>query len=870
MKNNNTKIIRTLSNRSLKANRMRNLFAIIAISLTALLFTSLFSIGIGMIQISEEQTMRQIGTWAHAGLKHVTKEQYDKITSQPSVKNSSFNILIAMATNDELNKRQTEIRYGEARELKFSFISLAEGRLPEKEDEIVVDTIVMDLLNIPHKIGSKVSLNYDFMGKSHEETFLVSGWYEGDPVIGASQVYLSKTYWDKLSSDYTEEEFVEAAKSETVGYGLINGYILFSNSFNIQGKLTKIIEDSGYSLKEIECGINWGYLSEKSRDIDPMSLIIIITAFLVMLLTGYLIIYNIFHISIMNDIRFYGLLKTIGVTKKQIRRLVNRQALLLSCVGIPLGLIMGYLISQCIMPILLKSAVGWNTRNFHLKANPYIFIFGAMFSLITVIISCRKPGKIAGSVSPVEAVKYEEDKSKNRKIKSTINGAKLSIMALANMGRSKKKTVVAILSMSLSIVILTEVYTFVNSFRLDQYLENMLTGDFTIGTISLFKYSGNNDLALPDEIYNAVNKQEGIESANRLYHTKYIMDHTLSENGHKKFQKLYKESKLDVDDYSTQKVQATLGNNSPVSEQRYAYDEGLITKLKVLDGSIDMEKFKTGNYVLVGTLMDQDCTYYKPGDKIELNFHGKESRRVEEKDKAGHIIGYHWIRDTKKSYEVMAVVDLPMSMTERSFPSNGLVTVMPVNELLSNDKTAECFSVSFQVEDDKEAAVQSFLENYTTQVDPYTNFESKEGLRDEFKTFTDTISIVGGSLSFIIAIIGILNFINTMLTSVITRRREFAMLQSIGLTNDQLKKLLIFEGIYYIAFTAVISFIIGSLLSVFVIRAVNNIAEFFVYQFTLVPFLAVIPLFVLVALVVPVFAYLNLKKYSIVERLREF
>ena len=221
-----------------------------------------------------------------------------------------------------------------------------------------------------------------------------------------------------------------------------------------------------------------------------------------------------------------------------------------------------------------------------------------------------------------------------------------------------------------------------------------------------------------------------------------------------------------------------------------------------------------------------------------------------------------------KTYEVMAVVEIPSSMTERSFQLNSLVTILPVRELLENDIDAECFGASLLIENDKEAAFQSFLEKYTTQIDPNTDFESKEGLRDEFVAMTSAIGLVGGALSFVIAIIGILNFVNTMFTSVITRKREFAMMQSIGLTNNQLRKMLLYEGLYYVGFTAIISFVIGSLLSISVIRAFNNIASYFEYHFTIVPFVAVLPAFLVIAFIVPLIAYHNAKKQSIVERLR--
>jgi putative ABC transport system permease protein len=217
----------------------------------------------------------------------------------------------------------------------------------------------------------------------------------------------------------------------------------------------------------------------------------------------------------------------------------------------------------------------------------------------------------------------------------------------------------------------------------------------------------------------------------------------------------------------------------------------------------------------------------------------------------------------------MAVVDIPDSMTTHRFPDNAITTILPLNEFLAEDKDAMCFSTSYWVEDGKEDAFQSFLEAYTTKTDPNTDFESKETLRKEFSSMSGAINLVGFALGLIIGIIGVLNFINTMLTSVIIRKRELAMLQSIGLTNSQLKRLLIYEGLYYIGFTALISLSAGSILSLSVIRAIGNIARYFNYQFTVLPYVVMLPVFILIGILVPEIAYRNTRKQSIITRLRE-
>ena len=126
--------------------------------------------------------------------------------------------------------------------------------------------------------------------------------------------------------------------------------VMFSNSFNIQKKLDQVITESGYSIKETDENYiakqrNWAYVSDEA-DADPMTMGAVAGGLLLILLTGYLIIYNIFRISIMKDIRYYGLLKTIGTTGRQIKRIIRRQALKLSLIGIPVGLLAGFFVEK--------------------------------------------------------------------------------------------------------------------------------------------------------------------------------------------------------------------------------------------------------------------------------------------------------------------------------------------------------------------------------------------------------------------------------------------------------------------------------------------------------------------------------------------
>ena len=136
---------------------------------------------------------------------------------------------------------------------------------------------------------------------------------------------------------------------------------MFKNTWDLEGKLQRVLEDSGYvwvedrveGPNEVFANTNWAYMSENFTG-DPGTALAIAGALALIILTGYLIIYNIFQISVIKDIRFYGLLKTIGATGRQIKRVIRRQALALSLLGIPAGLLIGFFLGKFLIPAAIS------------------------------------------------------------------------------------------------------------------------------------------------------------------------------------------------------------------------------------------------------------------------------------------------------------------------------------------------------------------------------------------------------------------------------------------------------------------------------------------------------------------------------------
>ena len=821
----NQKVLRLLAVKSFQANKTRNLIAVLAIALTTILFTTLFTISSGMVETFQNETMRQGGGSAHASLKYLSEEQYSQVKDHPLIKDIGLNIAVAMADNEAFLKRHVGIWYSTAQAAKMGFNYPNTGRMPQKENEIVIDTASLDLLGIPHQIGQKVTLEYTIKGDKRTRTFVVSGISESDPAFPIGNVMVSRPFIDHelagIHPDY---------QKDFDAVGTIRADVMFKNSIDIEHNIQRVIKESGYSIKagdknHIDYGINWAYMST-SFSSDPEMIFSMALIALLIILTGYLIIYNIFHISVIKDIRFYGLLKTIGTTPKQIKGLIIRQALLLSLIGIPLGLGIGYLLGISLLPGIIGIS-SFITPKVFASPNPYIFIGAALFSLVTVLISCFKPGRTAGRVSPVEAVRYTGvEVNHKRSHKTSTDGGKLYKMARSNLGRDKTRTVIVVISMSLSLIVLNSVFTISQGFDMDKYLARFVQTDFLLAHANYFnvvKLFNSEDDALSGQYIDATKAQEGFTGGGKLYYN--VSKSTVLYRGKENYMQLY-----GLEDFPLQ-------------------------QLDIVEGKLDMAKLSSGHYIIEGLGENDygkiywDESHYSIGDEVVIT---TES-------------GTH-------KYIVMAKCRVRHSNCVRwgMGGDNGSFSLyLPASEFCATVPRPVIMSYQCNVDDAHIADMEKFLTGYTKNVEPVMDYESKATYEGEFKKLQNMLLLVGGILSLIIGFIGILNFINSMLTSIVVRRQEFAMLQSIGLTDRQLRSMLIYEGLYYALATMVTSLVLGIVFSYGIINGLVSKLWFFSYQFTIAPLLISYPVLIALMAIIPFAAFYGINRQSIVERLRE-
>ena len=477
MKVKNKRCIRTLSLKQFRAAKTRNLIAVFAIALTTLLFTSLFTIALSINDGFQQSNFRQCGGWSHGTFKYLTEEQFEELKEDPLIKQWGLRRFVGMPSEVPFNKSHVEVGYSDAVQAYWMYCDPIVGSLPkEGSNEAATDTRVLELLGIEPELGAEFTMTFDVDGKQTTQTFTLCGWWEYDEAIVANHVLIPLS---RAEAIYKETGLIPGQAKDGMT-GSWNLDVMFQNAWNIEKNMQQVLSNHGYQDESrmdgdnyVATGVNWGYSTSQLADnIDPMTVLTIAAVLLLIIFTGYLIIYNVFQISVANVIRFYGLLKTIGTTPRQLMQMIRQQAIILSLMGIPLGLVGGWLAGAALTPIIIARLDGIVNM---VSVRPLIFVVSALFALFTVLISCRRPGKMAAKVSPVEAVRYTEGMNVKRKTRKSTGTVSLLSMAKANLGRSRGKTWITVISLSLAVVLLNLTVTFTKGFDMDKYLSHFVT-----------------------------------------------------------------------------------------------------------------------------------------------------------------------------------------------------------------------------------------------------------------------------------------------------------------------------------------------------------------------------------------------------------
>lgn len=842
-----TSILRTLSRRSFRANRRRNLVAILAIILTTMMFTSLFVLSQSMIENMQQMYIQQAGYSSQLSSCLLTDDEADAIAAHPAVAEASRSIVVGVAEN--VSGRQVELRAASA-DYADSALSLpTEGRMPENADEIALDTITLDKLGLAHQLGESVHLSWTSAPGSDESNsanFTLCGIWQGNPAAMASMAWVSEDFAEKLSVGVDQD----AARESGSILGLSMLHIDLVDDSDPSGTAEKILADTGLS-ERVTLSPNIAYDSAVGqnmlRELLPMAICMVLV-----FVSGYLIIYNIFQISVAADIRFYGRLKTLGATKRQLKKIIYSQARRLCLVGIPLGLVIGHFLGAVLVPFMITSTGGAAT----VALDPWIFVGAAVFAAVTVRISCLKPARTCGKVSPMEALRYTDAEPLSRRKRKKSHSASVRAMAWANLGRNRKRTVLVIASLSLGLVLLSGIYAKNASFDIDKYMSGTVISDFEVEDASIasnFTTYDPQGTTINSALVEKIGDLDGLERTGALY--VQVINHEVGESALKNIEHYYNaEERLAVikaTDPGLYDAYSDMLASGSCTAILYGVDGLVVDTLadaqNILAGNFDKEAFASGGYVVVDAgpaeNADEIAPTYNVGDSVTLG---------------------------DKTYEVMAIVrDItPITEGKNSDTADFLGLYIPAEDFRAMYPENTLRKYFFDVAAEDQPAAEQMLLDVQSEDDPALSFTSKQTLIDHYKEQTRASTIMAFAISFVIAVVGVLNFVNSMLTAIFSRQKEFAMLQSIGMTRRQLRNMLIGEGLYYAGITLALSYVLSALVVGVGVRLLVAGDWTATFHFTLLPLVICTPILFAFAVLIPVCCFKNIEKQSIVERLR--
>ena len=515
--NDTNAIVKKLAKSFFKSNKQRNLIAIFATALTTILFTVLLSVTYGMNYANEQLSFQQAGTNAPMGFRFISDEIYHQISSNPRVNDSGYRKFITdTILNPELQSTSIEMSYMDEYYMVHSFSNPTIGKMPESANEIVCDSRILDALGISHEIGSIIPLEYSIRGQTYQAEFILSGFYEASQYETVQMIIVSHTFitenLDLLDNTYAKD-------GELSGVVMMYADTGSRQPSEIQSDLQNIVDDLGLSLEDGASNYVNGWVNPAYSNDNAISLsgiLGIALAVFLFVLVGYLIIYNIFYISLVNDVHSYGVLRTVGTTSKQIKRIIKSQSKWICLYGIGSGLVFGIAISFLAFHIISGTTV-LSGSSLHLNIG--ILFISALFSAITVILGIGKSAKTISKLSPIDSARFFENNTSHQKHIKSVKKDRILGLATSHFCSSMKKVLLVVLSISISLILLNCVTTITGGMDEDKYIGQHIKSDIVIGNTAIFNGETRFDeiVDIPSDFIQAIETSEMFVDGGRTY-----------------------------------------------------------------------------------------------------------------------------------------------------------------------------------------------------------------------------------------------------------------------------------------------------------------------------------------------------------------
>lgn len=808
----NKNVIAMVARQNDKNNKTRSILVITAIFLTTMLLTILCVFANGLTKYNRANAGIQYGYFYGAWLsleqgqiqEMRRRSEFEKVGTMAEAgkmekkTEDGTNVEISLMTSDKTALALTNLN----REIK-------EGNFPEQENEIALSSSVLEKLGYAGTgIGDVVTLPYraSLQQKYCDMDFVVSGLLVEENGVKSNR---GRGYCSEM---FYEAQFPEEQRRYNAYFSLKDSVPM--NTDNAKDVILDLADRCGIEEKQVS--VNGNYLLWK---LDPgsetFSICAIIAVFVI--LFSVIVIYNIFQVGLAQKIQEYGKIKALGATKRQMRKLIYREGIYLAMPAIPAGLFVGYLAAVVSFQWLTGQAGGSADMISVSLFSPVMLLTAAFLAFITVVLSLRRPMKIVASISPVEAVRYQENASGKRGgLRKGKKEVTVMSMAMANIAGDGRRTLMTIFTMGLSCVLFVILSNWIGNIDEEYDARTYVRhGQFVIS----LDYSIN-DKAYPENNLDSVLKRN-----------------PLNEELLEELKKMDGVTEVRMEQLLLAQIDGKPDTVSVLSREDFEKSAEASSGI----GNFDYDTVSKDNSIVFGWIyfMEEEGYSLNQPVKMEL-FNGKSSTVY-----SGKIAGSFGYMNS----------------------GNWAITEDTCQRLGLYGDGIGCVWVDCGKKD--VPAVRQELEELLRGKEHIKVMEFESALRSSKKGAR--IMKVGCYLFLaIIGLIGFMNLANTMIINIITKKQEYGILQAVGMTNAQLNRSLQMQGIIFTIGTVLVAVAVG-LPAGYGLFLYGKSESLFGLNRYHIPVAEILVMVAAVALLQVVLSFLlsrNLKKESLVERIR--
>ena len=843
-------ILNRLTIKNLRLNKKRTIVTIIGIILSTALM-----VGIGLLFSSFQDLMIR-DTIGYSG-KYEAKYNDVDLIKLNDIKNKNFTYFyekpIGFSKTQSSNEYKPYMYITSVNREYFDELKLIEGDIPKNENEIVISNHVITNGGLDYKVGDIVTFTYGSRNIDGNITLANSELVDGEFLTNeGTHTYKIVGIVDRSNfENYSASGYTAFTVDVNSDNGNVNLYVMFNKNKNIIKQSEELAKELNYN-GDINYNSTLLALYGESTYGNVMSSMggMMIIMLSLVSIGCIIVIYNSFAISVMERKREFGLLSSIGATKKQIKKSVFYEALVVGVIGIILGILGAYIGIGTVILIINNLISDMLEYKLHLVTNLLFIIIPVIFMIIVIGVSVFIPSRRASKVSPIEAIRQNDDiKINKKKIRTSKLVLKLfgieGEIALKNIKRNKKKYRVTIVSLFISIVLFISFSSYMNytlntassvmgevpydyqisyfgddnnKEALDKINEIVKSSDvkeyvsYSVGNLSII-----GDYTYSDEyldFYKSAYGDDGIKALNNLkYQSIYIL--VLDDNSYNKYKKLIgldKDSVILLNRFKG----VSYGNNKRVNYDIPVINNGNIN-IKICNFDDNDEDVDTTKYC--NKNIDNIFVTNKSFDLIEEFSYMDDFKLIV----------------NKKLYD--SILDGGTDFTQFNIIS---------------DNTNN-------------------IDKLTKELDKYSNvnyINIKESMKQANNLILVVKILMYGFIS-LVTLIGVTSVFNTISTSMALRKREFAILRSIGLTRGGFNKMLFFESLFF----GMKSLIFALPVSIGVTILIHySLSDMMSISTIIIPWKAIIISIVsvfIIVLLTMMYSSSKIKKHNIIEQIRE-